>query len=338
MNELSETDRPGRLPFVSVLVTRYRRREFLSLALASLAAQTLPRDQYEVVVATDSSDEDLERQVKQIGGRVVIADLPSQGEMLTRGLEACRGEVVSFLDDDDTFAVGKLVAVRDAFVRERDLTLYRNGFALMDREGQDLSSLARRFAQPRQSFEVRPPDLSRREFARIARTRAYGNLSTVSVRREALQRIAGDLGRATFAPDWAIAALLLDQRGLHRFDPRALTRRRVGPRNRPPDHGRRTIQTLSYLKERVRNPAACDYVRLELSYAKCRRFLEEDLASLAFADWVECAYYHARSFRLGGWQLEVWCLVKRVSPGWGAGAYRRWDARWSTGSLQEEPE
>jgi cellulose synthase/poly-beta-1,6-N-acetylglucosamine synthase-like glycosyltransferase len=43
-------------PYISVIVTAYNRRKYLSFALRSLEAQTLPRDRFEVIVVKNFED------------------------------------------------------------------------------------------------------------------------------------------------------------------------------------------------------------------------------------------------------------------------------------------
>jgi len=44
------------MPYISVIVTAYKRRQYLYNALLSLKAQTLSRNKYEVIVVKDFED------------------------------------------------------------------------------------------------------------------------------------------------------------------------------------------------------------------------------------------------------------------------------------------
>jgi glycosyltransferase involved in cell wall biosynthesis len=120
---------------VSVLVTCYRRREYLASAVASVLRSTIPPEDREVVVVTDELEPALAEQWRGLGVEVVVSDLPVVGEMLRTGLEHCHGDVVSFLDDDDMVTPEKLRIVRDAFASDADLGLFRAGFDPIDGAG-----------------------------------------------------------------------------------------------------------------------------------------------------------------------------------------------------------
>ena len=128
--------RVGTTPQVSVLITAYKRKEFLLSAARSAAAQTLSRDRYEIVVIKAFEDEIIDRELLSLGCRLVRDDHESIGEMMRVGFLACRGEVVSVLDDDDEFAEGKLAAVQEAFSSDPGLGYLHNGISLIDEQGR----------------------------------------------------------------------------------------------------------------------------------------------------------------------------------------------------------
>ena len=130
----------ARGPRVSVLIGALRRREFLPLAVESVLRQTLPRASYQVVVVKDFPGNGFDDRLRREGVTVVHRESESMGALMQAGVEACEGEVVSFLDDDDTFDPEKLRRVRDAFAGEPDLGYYHNGLALIDERGAAIGS------------------------------------------------------------------------------------------------------------------------------------------------------------------------------------------------------
>ena len=91
---------------VSVLVPVYNRKECLPQLFAALAAQTLGRDRFEVIISDDGSEEPLRDLVqefaRQHGLRCVYTWQEHQGPGPARnaGLRLARGELIAFVDSD----------------------------------------------------------------------------------------------------------------------------------------------------------------------------------------------------------------------------------------------
>ena len=114
---------------VSVIVATYRRDTALEAALESLAKQTYAN--MEIVLVDDNDDAVWNGKVAEIvetfRGRYpdvalqVIVNSPNQGSAKTRniGIEAAKGEYITFLDDDDIYLPEKL-AKQVAFMEQGD--------------------------------------------------------------------------------------------------------------------------------------------------------------------------------------------------------------------------
>jgi len=108
---------------LSVVVCTYRRVDKLEACLASLAAQSLPKDQFEVIIVNNAPDE--AARVQQVvsnvfattglAWRVVQADRPGLFHARNAGLGAVQGEIVSFIDDDATASPDWLWQLARAF-------------------------------------------------------------------------------------------------------------------------------------------------------------------------------------------------------------------------------
>ena len=89
---------------LSVLVPVYNRRAALARCLAALARQTLPRDEFEVVVGDDGSDDAPETLAAEFGGALDLrfAREPhrNRAAALNAAFHASRGDVIVFTDSD----------------------------------------------------------------------------------------------------------------------------------------------------------------------------------------------------------------------------------------------
>jgi glycosyltransferase involved in cell wall biosynthesis len=107
---------------VSAVVCTHNRATYLRRALASLAAQTLPADRYEIVVvdnaSTDATRELVTRELASIA-RLRYVFEPALGVSRARnaGWRAARAPLVAYLDDDAIAAPDWLARATSAFAR-----------------------------------------------------------------------------------------------------------------------------------------------------------------------------------------------------------------------------
>ena len=93
-------------PLASVVIPTHQRKESLLRALASLATQTIPCEQYEVVVVVDGSDDGSREAAESLAAgyalRVLWQANRGRAAACNAGVAASRGGVVVLLDDDMT--------------------------------------------------------------------------------------------------------------------------------------------------------------------------------------------------------------------------------------------
>jgi len=228
-------------PFISVIVIAYNRKEFLLQAVSSALRQTLPRDFYEVIVVKNFEDEEIDRQLGEWGVKWILSEPPGHGEHLAAALEEAKGEVLSFLDDDDMFSDKKLEAVRSAFQRE-DVVFLRNRHVLIDAKGRVIGEET---AHP--AFETKGSDEG--ALRRLIAARMGFNSSSISIRRSTLEALGvSKFKELNNAVDsfYLVASLLYG--GTLVYDPLPLTLYRI--------HGNQTFNRSSldaYVRRR------CDY-------------------------------------------------------------------------------
>jgi len=92
----------GRSPEVSVVIPHYDDLTNLRRCLSLLAAQSLERDRYEVIVADNNSRCGFEAVAAVCGDRARLVPAPIQGasEARNAGVRASRGRVLAFIDSD----------------------------------------------------------------------------------------------------------------------------------------------------------------------------------------------------------------------------------------------
>ncbi|MFP3320660.1 MAG: glycosyltransferase family 2 protein [Acidilobus sp.] len=122
-------------PYISVIVTAYNRRRYLPFALRSLEAQTLPRDKFEVIVVKNFEDKESDDIISRNGWKDVYEDTTYHGRKIFVGLEESRGEVITFLEDDDLYVPERLEAIYRAFKSYDRLVYFHNSQTIIDENG-----------------------------------------------------------------------------------------------------------------------------------------------------------------------------------------------------------
>jgi len=115
----------GYLPSVSVVIPTCGRPQFLREALASVAAQTHRPEQ--VIVVEDGEGAGMASTEASAPVQVIAGPRRGPGPARNAGLEAARGELVAFLDDDDLWHPQKLALQVEWFGRRPRLGLLGTG-------------------------------------------------------------------------------------------------------------------------------------------------------------------------------------------------------------------
>ncbi|WP_054964382.1 glycosyltransferase family 2 protein [Acidiplasma aeolicum] len=100
--------------FISVIITAYNRQEFLTDAVNSVLNQNLERKYYEIIVVKNFTDTNIDNFLNSNGIINIIMD-GTIGEFLYKGISVSKGDVISFLDDDDLFSHNKLTIIFEKF-------------------------------------------------------------------------------------------------------------------------------------------------------------------------------------------------------------------------------
>jgi glycosyltransferase involved in cell wall biosynthesis len=95
-------------PLVSAIIPTYNRAHLVGEAVDSVLGQTYGN--IEVIVVDDGSTDDTQAELKRYGNRIRVITQQNAGPSAARnlGIDASRGEFVSFLDSDDLWLPSKI--------------------------------------------------------------------------------------------------------------------------------------------------------------------------------------------------------------------------------------
>ncbi len=96
------TPLPGNKPFVSIIITSYNYEKFLQDAIESALNQSYRN--VEVIIVDDGSTDNSRKIIASYADRVIpiLKENGGQGSAFNAGFRASRGDIVIFLDSDDT--------------------------------------------------------------------------------------------------------------------------------------------------------------------------------------------------------------------------------------------
>lgn len=202
--DMTENSQPPRL---SVIVTAFDRRDYLAEALQSVKAQTLPRDEFEVIVTSNFEDGEVSRIVSNEGYQFVKFAQGGAGAQLAQAIGLSRGEILVFLDDDDLWRPDKLARVKEAFDLNSRLDLHLHTIERIDARGAQIEGRTRADREALARMRDRSAQLIAGRMAtslsidRVLLSASVSS-STLSVRRRTVEAVLPALSRILAAVDY----------------------------------------------------------------------------------------------------------------------------------------
>lgn len=127
-------------PLFTVLITAYNYGCYIEDAIQSALGQTLPRDQFEVIVIDDGSTDDTAERVSSFGDSInyIYQDNAGQAAAFNTGIGFAKGEFIAFLDADDTWCPEKLVGIKRCLERDDKIDLVYHPLIMVSESGDQL--------------------------------------------------------------------------------------------------------------------------------------------------------------------------------------------------------
>lgn len=207
--------------FLSVVIMAYNRKTYLAGAIRSVLDQTLPRDRFEIVLIKNFEDPEVEILVEKNNVISIPAGDAPIGDYIHTALGKTSGDVICFLDDDDTFERDKLQRVYSSFIEHPDLVYYKNEWSLVDQNDNIIKQVG---TSDSPVGEVRYFDVTHaiRFEGRVYRW----NMSCISVRKEILTGFEKFIPNIQSGQDLSLFYMAASKGGRFAHDPRRLTRYR----------------------------------------------------------------------------------------------------------------
>ena len=175
----------GTKPTVSVIVTAYKKRPYLKLAIDSLMNQTASKSSYEIIVVKTFLDNWIDS-LNILNLKII--NLPKTIKNLQKyGLMSSRGEIISFLDDDDFFNERKIEYLLRKFSNFPQLGFLHNDIVTVDENGK-LSINKRYYRSVKNELYIKHENKLNYVY-KIQEMNGTTNMSSISVRRAIAMKI-----------------------------------------------------------------------------------------------------------------------------------------------------
>ena len=132
----------NKLPYISVIITAYNRKEYLLDAIKSVLNQTLDKKYYEIIVVENFGCDTIDDFINKNNIKNILSDDTTLRGKIYEALYITTGEIISFLDDDDIFSNNKLEIVYNKF-KNNNITYYHNDNIPINEEKKILNSKKR---------------------------------------------------------------------------------------------------------------------------------------------------------------------------------------------------
>ncbi|BDC18523.1 glycosyltransferase family A protein [Acidianus sp. HS-5] len=213
----------------AVILTVYKRYNYIAQALNSLLRQIILPDQ--VIVVTDNADM-LRREaplIAKIGNLSIIeANYPQIGKKISYAIDNLDDvDIVFFLEDDDMFKEDKVEYVKRVFEKENDIVMLHNSQEYIGINGEKTENFYAKLLKERQPHS--DVIITSKNVGSIYMHYPYfhHNLSSMSIRKDILVKYEPFISGIDITPDMALLFIsLLEGNVLHTS--RKLTYFRVG--------------------------------------------------------------------------------------------------------------
>ncbi|MGC8992403.1 MAG: glycosyltransferase family 2 protein [Thermoplasmata archaeon] len=171
---------------ISVVIIAHNRKKYLLDAVNSVLKQSLDKSYYEIIVLKNFKDPEIDEFLNKNDVINVLRNDDRWGIWVTDAMKISKGEIISFLDDDDMFEQNKLKIILDIFSENRNLGYIHNDRIYIDEHSNIIKRRSQNFHFLKESNEKYFEFKDKNNFNCLMMEKFYDNLSSTSIRKKIL--------------------------------------------------------------------------------------------------------------------------------------------------------
>lgn len=195
---------------ISVIVIAHNRKHYLKQAVNSVTNQNLHRDKFEIIAITNFNDFD--DWLKEKGAKVIhTGNISYTGEKIALGFDESNFPIVSFLEDDDLYAQGRLKKLIEVFSNDK-VIYYKNRINFFGENERIASRMSKKYDKIFMKFLKGKSLLVQRNFffKDFFHKKAFCfNISSIAVRKNKIKDRVSSLAIINNTIDVALFLLTL---------------------------------------------------------------------------------------------------------------------------------
>ena len=172
------------IPLITVIIIAHNRRQFIKEAMKSAFDQQIPRERYEIIIVKNFHDEQIDDYIQKNQCVGIYTKEPSLGGKCAVAIAKARGEVISFLEDDDLFLEPKIWRVAEIFKDERVGYYHNECYVFRASNNILLFNNHRKSLNFKVKIDLRDLDVKKLRY--LLKKKAYFNLSSISIRKRVI--------------------------------------------------------------------------------------------------------------------------------------------------------
>lgn len=169
---------------LTVLIYTYDRKDYIVKAVNTVLKQNINKDLFEIIVIKGFIDDDIDKWLQESGVRLIFLNEKSLGKKIARGIEESRGEIITFLDDDDEYEPKKLEKISEIFDKCPETDFVHNSLIKINENGGVVDPDPSE--NPRKSLVFSTRNGNKSLLSQVLRYRGDWYLSCMSVRKSVL--------------------------------------------------------------------------------------------------------------------------------------------------------
>lgn len=336
---------------LSIIIIAHDRGNFLQFAIDSSINQSAPKESYEIIVVKNFESHVDDKKIEDFGGKAIYTEEKSLGSKLAIGIKESRGEIISFLEDDDIFSTDKVKKVLDVF-SDNKIVYYHNNFSFISKSGK-LYKRSRSYRIRKDSnlmINEKSKLLTAKAITKTIKLKGAFNLSCISIRKNVIHDKITKLRGVNVAADYFMFYSALDS-GLKIFlDNNLLTKYRVHQSNNSliftPDVITFTQSKITFFMEDFKGLNSIRSVvnnKLLYDYISCQIVIPQMALSMLGSQTKEAIHQTnknlcciIKNFSFEILVLSLLNIINKIIPNFGNRFYFWYENRMFKKILQEE--